>query len=105
MEELSALMLSRALAAPDPPLVLDVRDPWERALCHLQDSVHIPLQALPERVAELDPQRPTVVLCHHGVRSFQAARWLAHRGFAQVANLAGGIDAWAREVDPTMAVY
>ena len=105
VQELAPRALHAALGDPPPPVVLDVREPWERALCHLPDSLHIPLQSLPARVGELDPKRPTVVLCHHGVRSFQAARWLAQRGFAQVANLSGGIDGWAREVDPSMPVY
>jgi sulfur-carrier protein adenylyltransferase/sulfurtransferase len=105
VKELPPPALARALAGPEPPLVLDVRDDWEWTLGRVEGSVHIPLGELVQRVGELDPQRPTVVLCHHGVRSFQAALWLARRGFVQVANLAGGIDAWSREVDPKVAVY
>lgn len=85
--------------------VLDVREPWETELCALPDSLFIPLGHLPDRVAEIPVDRPVVVLCHHGVRSGQAAVWLRRRGLAQAINLAGGIDAWARLVDTEMEVY
>ena len=85
--------------------ILDVREPWETALCTLEGSVAIPLGDLPGRLQELDPARPTVVLCHHGVRSLSACAFLARAGFARVMNLQGGIDAWARSVDPSMPVY
>lgn len=105
VEELAPATLERALGGTAPPAVLDVRDAWEWALCRIEGSVHVPLAELPRRVGELDPQRPTVVLCHHGVRSAHAAQWLAQHGFAQVANLRGGIDAWSREVDPALPQY
>lgn len=85
--------------------LVDVREPWEHALCALEGARLLPMQGLSQRLHELDPTRPTVVLCHHGVRSFQVALWLERKGFTDVANLAGGIDAWAREIDPGMAVY
>ena len=67
---------------------------------------HVALnQGLPQRLHELDPTRTTVVVCHHGVRSFQVALWLERNGFTDVANLSGGIDAWARQIEPGMAVY
>ena len=85
--------------------ILDVREPWEHAVCTLPGARLIPMQGLPQRVSELDPARPTVVLCHHGMRSYQVAVWLERNGFTDVANLSGGIDAWAREIDPGMAQY
>jgi rhodanese-related sulfurtransferase len=85
--------------------LVDVRESWEQALCALRGACLMPMQSLPQRVQELDPNRPTVVLCHHGVRSFQVALWLQRQGFTDVANLSGGIDAWARQIDPSMAVY
>lgn len=89
----------------EPVTLLDVREPWEVALCRMDDSVHIPLGQLPARLAELDPARTTVVICHHGMRSLQAGAFLERQGFADVVNLRGGIDGWARGVDPAMAVY
>lgn len=92
-------------AQPGPVELLDVREPWEYQVCRIEGSRLVPLSQLPSRVGELDPARTTVVICHHGVRSLRAAAWLEHGGFADVVNLSGGIDAWARTVDPDMAVY
>lgn len=85
--------------------VIDVREPWEWALGRIAGSVHIPMREIPARLGELDPDRPVVCVCHHGVRSMHVANFLAHQGFASVINLAGGIDAWARQIDPSIPVY
>lgn len=85
--------------------MLDVREPWEFELARIEGSTLIPLGQLPLRLAELDPARETVLICHHGVRSMQAAFFLKAHGFDNVINLRGGVDAWAREVDPAMALY
>ncbi|MBM3344888.1 MAG: sulfurtransferase [Betaproteobacteria bacterium] len=87
------------------PLLLDVREPWEFQLCHLEGSVHVPMAAIPLRKDELDPAQETVVICHHGARSFQAASYLERNGFDNLYNLESGIDGWARTVDPAMAKY
>ncbi|MBL0142229.1 MAG: sulfurtransferase [Betaproteobacteria bacterium] len=92
-------------SAPGPVALLDVREPWEFDVCRIAGSRLIPLSQLPSRLAELDPERPTVVICHHGVRSLRAAAYLEHCGFGDVVNLSGGIDAWARAVDRGMSVY
>ncbi len=88
-----------------PVALVDVREPWEFDLCRIEGSRHIPLGQLPSRLNELDPSRPTVMICHHGVRSLRAAAFLEHCGFGDVVNLSGGIDAWAKTVDPGMAKY
>lgn len=88
-----------------PPVLLDVREHWEYALCSLPGSVHVPMREIPARLREFDPSRPIVCVCHHGVRSLQVAMFLEHRGFESVFNLSGGIDAWAKEVDRSMATY
>lgn len=87
------------------PQLLDVREPWEYQTARLENSRSIPLRELPGRLAELDPGADVVVICHHGARSMQAAMFLERQGFASVHNLAGGVDAWARSVDPAMPVY
>ena len=80
------------LAAPQQPVtLLDVREPWEVALCRMEGSLHIPLAQLPARLGELDPDRPTVVICHHGVRSLHAGAFLERQGFGDVVNLRGGL--------------
>ena len=87
------------------PQLLDVREPWEHALCSLPGSVYIPMANVPARVEELDRDRDLVVICHHGGRSLQVAVWLERNGFDKLHNLAGGVDAWARQVDASMATY
>jgi rhodanese-related sulfurtransferase len=85
--------------------VLDVREPWELDICRLPDSIAIPLSTLPGRIDALPRDNPLVVLCHHGMRSERAVQWLRANGFANAINLSGGIDAWARRIDPEMRTY
>lgn len=89
--------------------MLDVREPWELQLASVAaqpfELAAIPMGMLAARLAELDPTRPVACLCHHGARSMQVALFLARQGFAQVANITGGIDAWSREYDPGIARY
>ena len=85
--------------------MLDVRELWEFERCHIPDVQLVPMSSIPGRLGELDPGRETVVICHHGVRSFHVARFLEHNGFTNVINLNGGVDAWAKEVDRTMPLY
>ena len=87
------------------PLILDVREPWECAICSLPDARQIPMRQIPGRLQELDKDAEIVVLCHHGVRSYQVAYYLQHQGFNKLHNLQGGIDAWARQIDPAMPKY
>lgn len=91
------------------PVLLDVREPWEvataRATVAAGTLLCIPMNDVPARLAELDPTEPVWVLCHHGMRSAQVAHFLERRGFAEVYNVAGGIEAWSREVDPQVPRY
>lgn len=85
--------------------LLDVREAWELEICRLPGTLAIPLNSLPGRVDELDSTVPLVVICHHGIRSLHAVNWLRANGVAEAINLSGGIDAWAREIDPSMGIY
>lgn len=106
MRELSAAQLRDHLAtAGSDPLLLDVREPWEFRICRIEGSELIPMGQLAASMGKLDPGRETVVICHHGIRSRQVAMFLDYRGFNDVINLAGGVDAWARDVDRQMATY
>ena len=87
------------------PVLLDVREPWEWNLCRLPGTVLIPMHELPTRIEELNKGAETVVICHHGVRSYHAARYLETKGFENIINLTGGVAAWAEEVDPAMPRY
>lgn len=93
------------LQAGHAPVLLDVREPWEWSLCRLPGAILIPMGELPARLQELNNDAETVVICHHGVRSFHAARYLETTGFGDVINLSGGVAAWAGEVDPAMPRY
>jgi rhodanese-related sulfurtransferase len=86
-------------------VLLDVREDWELAICRFEAALHIPLQQLPARAGEVPGDRPVVTVCHHGMRSAQAMQWLRRMDLAQAVNLEGGIDAWARKIEPGMETY
>jgi len=97
-------------AAPlGQPLILDVREMWECQLASVApqgcEVLIMPMQTVPDRLAELDKTRPIACLCHHGMRSMQVARFLASNGFEQVVNIDGGIDAWSMDNDSSIARY
>lgn len=86
--------------------LLDVREPWEYEAARIAGSKHIPMSDIPARFnQELDPESHIVVVCHHGVRSMNVTAWLRQQGFENVQSLRGGIDRWAREVDPSVPLY
>jgi rhodanese-related sulfurtransferase len=105
MAEISPQDLKARLDRHEAPLLLDVRQDWETRLCRLPNAVHIPIEEIETRTEELDPQDDIVVYCHQGVRSAAVAEYLRSLGFARVSNLSGGLDAWARTVEPTMRRY
>jgi rhodanese-related sulfurtransferase len=93
-------------AAGDALTLLDVREDWETTLAPVPSAiVHIPMGQIADRLSELDSQRETVVICRSGGRSMQVAHFLAARGFGSVSNLAGGILAWSRDLDPNIPQY
>lgn len=85
--------------------LVDVREPFEFEIARIPGARLVPLGTLESAISTLDRDRLLVMMCHHGVRSHAAASLLRSRGFAPVWNLAGGIDAWSREVDPTVPRY
>lgn len=91
------------------PVVLDVREPAELQTASVSADgftlLTIPMGTIPPRLSELDPQQPIACLCHHGGRSMQVANFLQSHGFAHVANIAGGINAWSAELDPRIPRY
>ena len=106
--ELEAWLQANA-AEKGEPVVLDVREPIEIATAQVAPRgfklVHIPMNEIPGRLGQLDPGRAVAVLCHHGARSQRVAMFLQANGFDTVANIAGGIEAWARELDPSVPRY
>lgn len=88
-----------------PPVLLDVREPHEFKYCRIEGSRSMPMASVPARLAELERAAPVVVICHHGGRSMQVAMFLEQQGFAEVINLAGGVNAWSLQVDSSMPRY
>ena len=107
MLQITPTMLAERLqdAQRPAPLLLDVREPWEVQICQIPGSLTMPMGSVPARFAELERDRETVVICHHGGRSMQVAMFLQHQGFANLINLAGGVAQWAAQVDPAMPQY
>jgi rhodanese-related sulfurtransferase len=102
VQQLQAALTAESAARP---VLLDVREPWEWQLARIAGSRHLPMRDVQARIDDLDKSHPTVVICHHGVRSLQVVANLQRQGFANLHNLHGGIDAWARIADPGMPVY
>jgi adenylyltransferase/sulfurtransferase len=104
-QTISATTLSHELDSNDPPVLIDVREVWEAAIAALPEALLVPLETLEAGIGGLDPAREYVVYCHHGIRSAAALEILRDRGFSTARHLEGGIDAWARSIDPAMARY
>jgi rhodanese-related sulfurtransferase len=105
VDEITPVDLKSRFERGDDLIVIDVREPEEIAIAKFPNAVHVPMGEIPSRVTELDPDKETVVVCHHGIRSAQVAMYLARMGFERVLNLSGGIDAWALEADPATPRY
>jgi len=104
--EITVDQLKQQLAGPHPPLLLDVREPWEAETASIAGSKLIPMGEVPGRAfTELDEDQPIAVLCHHGARSLSVANWLRTQGFEKAQSVAGGIDLWARVIDPAVPRY
>jgi adenylyltransferase/sulfurtransferase len=102
---ISVQELKQKINVKSPVVILDVREPFEYEIACIENSKLIPLDELPERLGELNQDAEIVALCHGGMRSVRAVEFLRTNGFARAFNLAGGIDAWANEIDPTMPKY
>ncbi len=85
--------------------MIDVREPFEIEICRIAGAETIPMRQIPEHVATLPRDQHLLILCHHGNRSLRVTQFLRAQGFTAVSNIAGGIDAWAEELDPTMPRY
>lgn len=107
--EISVTEFAQRLTQTAHPQLIDVREPFEIELAAIPGFHNLPLsqfdQWSPRIAVDFDPHAETYVLCHHGVRSAQMCQWLQHNGFTQVINIQGGIDAFARRVDPTVPCY
>ena len=106
LRQMTVQQLQEALAADAGSLrLLDVREPWEWQVARIEGSELVPMREIPARAGELDRTHPTVVICHHGMRSLQVVAFLQRQGFGNLHNLQCGTDAWARQVYPAVPVY
>lgn len=104
--EISDTELKSLLDSNTELMLLDVRELWEYEAARIAGSKHIPMGDIPARFnQELDPESHIVVICHHGVRSMNVTAWLRQQGLEKVQSLRGGIDRWAREIDPAVPLY
>ena len=107
MQQLTAAQLKEWLDDParEKPLLIDVREPWELDVCRVAGAKPLPMRAIPARYMELKRDAETVIICHHGARSYQVCMFLEQQGFSKLFNLYGGMAAWARDVDLGMPTY
>lgn len=106
MREMSANEIHAAMQEGDlQPVLIDVREPAEFAICRIAGSLNIPMNDIAARINELDPDRDMILICHHGIRSRMVGNFLEQHAFGKLINLRGGIDAWSRDVDPTVPRY
>jgi adenylyltransferase/sulfurtransferase len=103
--EITVEEAQRLLAGPNPPLIIDVRETDEYAICRIEGSRLIPMNTVPARLAEIPQDVPVLVQCHHGGRSMKVTQFLRAKGYARVTNLKGGIDALSLKVDPAVPRY
>lgn len=104
-DEISVHHLFALMQQGEEIIILDIREVWEFELSHINKSIHIPLSTLEEGIEELPRDKMIVTICHHGVRSRNAAAILKKYNFKYVSSLNGGVDAWALNIDPTMKRY
>ncbi len=104
MRRIDVAQLAAQLEHEDP-MLLDVSEPWEFEVCHIDGSINIPMGQVSQQLEQLQTASEVVVICHHGVRSQQVIGFLQQRLTAELVNLDGGVDAWARAIDPDMPVY
>ncbi|HQT63527.1 MAG: hypothetical protein B7Z75_07260 [Acidocella sp. 20-57-95] len=103
--EISIADYVRIKAASPDLVLLDVREPYELAMAAVTGALHIPMQTIPARIAEIPREVPVAVICHHGARSMAVVNYLRKAGFENTINLAGGIHAYANEADGSIPLY
>jgi len=106
IEQMTVEQLKDRLEQNAPrPVLIDVREPWEFAICHIEGSKLIPMREIPNAINQLDQTQETIIICHTGVRSLRVCYYLLNEGFEKVANLSGGVHAWATNIDSHMPTY
>lgn len=105
MKSITPATLKIKLDADEKPRLLDVREAWEYDLCSIEESINISMSNIEKMLNEFKSDDEIIVICHHGMRSFQVANYLEGNDYSNISNLEGGVDAWAKTVDTDMAQY
>ena len=103
--EISVREVKERLDRGDQLLLVDVREPHEHAICHIQGAVFVPMGSIPANLQKLDVDEDVICFCHHGMRSFDVANWLRSQGVKSAKSMSGGIDRWSLEIDPSVPRY
>ena len=108
--EITPAEVSALLKGGAPLRLIDVREPAEHAICHIEGATLIPMQYIPMRLSEPDDALTAqaariVVFCHHGMRSLSVVDWLRRQGVENCQSMAGGIDLWSARIDPDVPRY
>jgi rhodanese-related sulfurtransferase len=103
--EISVAEVKRRLDAGEKLMLVDVREPHEHAVCHIEGAMLIPMGSIPSNLQKLDTDEEVIFFCHHGMRSLDVANWLRSRGISAARSMTGGIDRWSLEVDPNVPRY
>ena len=104
-QEITVYELEKRLNGSNPPILLDVREKFEIEITNIQNSIHIPMNQIPNEISTLDPKKNYVVYCRVGGRSAKVCEYLLNNKFESVKNLSGGINEWARQINPSLNVY
>ena len=103
--EITPRELKERLDRGEKVLLVDVREPQEYAICHIEGATLLPMSYIPANLQKLDVDEDVVCYCHHGMRSLDVANWLRAQGIASAKSMVGGIDRWSLEIDPTVPRY
>jgi rhodanese-related sulfurtransferase len=103
--EITPKEVSDLLKTGAPLRLIDVREPEEHAICHIEGATLIPMRNVPQHLQDLDDDSRLIVFCHHGVRSLSVVDWLRRQGVESTQSMAGGIDLWSRQIDPSVPRY
>ena len=103
--EIDVEELDARLKSGEALQVLDVREPWELEIARLPNTIDIPMSTLPKGLCNIDQEKPLAVICHHGGRSLQVARWLRQQGYAKAQSVRGGLDVWSQAIDSSIPRY
>ena len=104
--EISPSEIRAKIDAGEALRLIDVREPFEYAICRIEGAELIPMRSIPQHLKDLDDDGPELIIyCHHGVRSLSVVDWLRRQGIENCRSMSGGIDLWSAQIDPAVPRY